>query len=739
MVSQEVSNSRGSSDIRVLVADDDPAILDVYASTLHLAAGLAVPQTQLSVLQARLFSGTSAGVFSPPCALTLCSQGDEAIEKIREAGQAGKPFAVAFLDVRMPPGLDGITTAERIRALDPNINIVIVTAYSDSDPVKIARRIPPPDKLLYLQKPLLPMEIRQSVSALGAKWHAQRLLEQAYQDLEKRVEERTAELAALNRQLEFDIAKRTQVEEALSASEVRYRAIFDAANDAILVYDGETGRISDANHRACEMFGYTVEELRNLRTSDLIAEESPRTEWAAAHALGRDPGNPQLFECRVREKSGRVFWVETSVRGAPDLGNCCILGVVRDITERKQAALERARLEEQLRSSQKMEAVGRLAGGVAHDFNNLLTAILATSDMVLNSLEHSHPLRLDINEIRRAAIQAGMLTRQLLAFSRKQVRQLQVVDLNEIVRNIEQILRRVIGEDIILQTALAPELSGVKADPGQLEQIVMNLAVNSRDAMPKGGVLSLETSEVSLEESHGSGHFSVSPGAYVMLAVTDTGTGISAEVMPHLFEPFFTTKGPGQGTGLGLATVYAIVKQSGGYIWVYSEPDKGTTFKIYLPKVEEPPQSLRKPAAAEPLRRGSETVLLVEDNEPVRILTGRVLRQYGYTVLDAPDGLQALDVIAQHWGPIHLMITDIVMPRMSGPELAKRLAAPHPSMKVLYMSGHADDAFLHHGAPDFRPAFLEKPFAATTLLEKVREVLEAPENDRADHGSDGEN
>jgi len=390
----------------------------------------------------------------------------------------------------------------------------------------------------------------------------------------------------------------------------------------------------------------------------------------------------------------------------------------------QRAYEELSQTQEQLTQARKMEAVGRLAGGIAHDFNNLLTVLIGRSQLLLRRLGAEDPVRADIELMEHTADRAADLTRQLLAFSRKQVLQPSVLDLNVVVANLAEMLRRLIGEDIALVTALDPALSHVKADPGQIEQIVMNLAANARDAMSKGGRLTLETNNAELDAAYARRHVEVRPGPYVMLAVSDTGLGMSPETLTHIFEPFFTTKGPGQGTGLGLATVYGIVKQSDGHIWVYSEPGRGTTFKIYLPRVEEAVDpSVARWRLPEPAR-GHETILLVEDELAVRDLARDVLRAYGYTVLEAQDGREALLISERYFGPIHLMLTDVVMPEMSGRELASQLAPLRPTMPVIYMSGYTDAAVVHHGVLDPGTTFLQKPFTPDALARKLRQVLD---------------
>jgi two-component system, cell cycle sensor histidine kinase and response regulator CckA len=390
---------------------------------------------------------------------------------------------------------------------------------------------------------------------------------------------------------------------------------------------------------------------------------------------------------------------------------------VTEVTDRKH-------LEEQLLEAQKMEAVGRLAGGVAHDFNNLLTAIKSYSELLLADMEESNPQKADVIEINNAADRAAALTRQLLAFSRQQMLRPEAMNLDTVVLGMQGILRQLAGPGIRIETRLA-QVGSVNADPAQIERVITNLVVNSRDSMPHGGTITIETANVELDDAYVRQHGGSSPGRYVMLAVSDTGIGMDAETRARIFEPFFTTKPRGEGTGLGLATVYGIVTQSGGSIWVYSETGRGTTFKVYFPRAlraEERAVAAQRTDGLE----GTETILLAEDQPEVRSVACAVLERHGYRVLQASHGDEALQILRTHRGPIHLLLSDVVMPSMNGPELARLVQLQQPGIRVLYASGYTDDAIVRHGVLDPGVAFLQKPFTPTALLTKIRELLDAP-------------
>jgi len=509
--------------------------------------------------------------------------------------------------------------------------------------------------------------------------------------------------------------ERKRTEEQLHESERKYRLLFETNPEPMFVYDFETLRIMAVNEAAITRYGYSESEFLALTIRDIRSvEEQARLEQELARRT--DEGAVRTG-VRHRAKDGRLFEVDLVARPLEFAGRRARLVLARDVTAQRH-------LEHQLRQSQKMEAVGQLAGGIAHDFNNLLTAILGSTQLLLHATPPGDARREDVEEIRNAGLRAAELTRQLLAFSRRQVLAPKVLELNAVVANMDKMLRRLIGDDVELATALHAEAGAVNADPGQLEQVLLNLVVNARDAMPGGGRVLIETTRMTLRDELVERRHRLPPGDYVCLAVADSGLGMDEATQAHLFEPFFTTKEVGKGTGLGLATVYGIVKQSGGYIWVYSEPGRGTTVKVYLPRVRgaaEPP--LPAPELP-PLRGGKETVLLVEDAAPVRTLARRSLEARGYRVLDAADGPSALELSARHAEEIDVLVTDVVMPGMSGRELAERLAPTRPRMKVLYTSGYTDDAMVRQGVLNAGVAFLQKPFVPDTLARKVRDVLD---------------
>jgi len=595
------------------------------------------------------------------------------------------------------PRVSGVELLRAIRRASPHVQVVLVTGEPIVETAAEAVRAGAFD---YLAKPVSKDTILRAVAnaaRVKALDDEKRRLEQenrAYQnDLARLVGERTA---------------------ALRESEERFRLLVETMGDGLAVQ--ENGRLTFVNDSFCEMLGYTRNELIGRQFATLF-DRTNRAKLAEQSAMQKRGGRGS-YMIEFTRKDGRKVTTLVSpppIRREGRRGRGTF-AVFTDITERKQ-------LEERLRQGQKMESIGRLAGGVAHDFNNILTGILGYCGFLRDKLADNEAARDEVRQIRTLAKRAATLTRQLLAFSRRQPLAPVVLDLNDVVANAAKMLRRLIGENIDLQFNPAPDLGNAKVDPGQIEQVLMNLAVNARDAMPHGGKLTIETANVVLDEDYAARHGGAQAGPHVMVAVTDTGAGMDQETRERIFEPFFTTKEAGKGTGLGLATAYGIVKQHGGNIWVYSELDKGSTFKIYFPRVDDEANDLSSDTkfAVEP--HGSEMILVVEDETSVRAIAQRALEMHGYTVLCAASAEEAETAFEEHRSDIALLLTDVVLPGRTGRELHETLVTERPDLKVLYMSGYTDNAIAHQGRLDPGVPFLEKPFGPEGLVRRVREVL----------------
>ncbi len=554
----------------------------------------------------------------------------------------------------------------------------------------------------------------------GERKEAILALEAAQRELEARVHARTFELEERTRQLEAEVEDRRRTEARLGESELRYRLLFHGNPHPMWVYSRDSLRFLAVNEAAVALYGYAEAEFLQMTIRDIRPPEDVPA--LTSFIASTEPQASTAGEWRHRRKDGSTIDVAISSHPLPFGGSDAMLVLAQDVTGRKH-------LEAQLRQAQKMEAVGQLAGGVAHDFNNLLTAILGYSQLLRSRLSADPRSELvgHAVEIEKAGMRAAGLTRQLLAFSRQQVLQPKVLDLNEAILDMDKMLRRLLNADIELQTVPAPVLSRVKADPGQIEQVILNLVVNARDAMPDGGQLTIETANVYLDGSQLRGREDLTPGPFVMLAISDNGVGMDESVRARIFEPFYTTKEVGRGTGLGLSTVHGIVKQSGGHIEAYSELGKGTTFKVYLPEVDAPLDNQRTGPRDLAVRGGTETILVVEDDEIVRTMIVRTLREAGYHVLEAMRRDEALAIcrtFREDRVPVDLMLSDVVMPGMSIAELAAELRSLQPDLKVVYMSGYTDKSVTRQGLLDSADSFIQKPFAGPTLLATLRTVLD---------------
>lgn len=751
---------------RVLIVDDNPAIHRDFQKILGSSATAC---GELDQAEAEIFGTALAPARRMPGFELACAcQGEEGIQLVAEAVRTERPFALAFVDVRMPPGLDGIETTARLWEVDPDLQVVLCTAYSDYSWEDMLIRLGLSDRLVILKKPFDTLEVLQMTGALTEKWRLLKATRQRVEDLEVRIAQRTCHLAEANEKLAAEIERRIHREQCLSLQTEVARTLADPSATcdrmirSILDLIGarmgwQMGRFWQvdpmANLLRCAAF-------RSDETAAAGAQKpngsSTEPRWAGSLGPGRSlaghvwktgrplwitDGRAETGELIVSEDGPAAFHtgfafpvtLESRVTAVLEFRgteareeDALLLNALETVGSLIGHALERKQLEERLRHTQKMDAIGHLAGGIAHDFNNILTVIRGYAELLKDLPGLPKAAGEGMQQIWLAADRASLLTRQLLTFSRKQILQPKALDLNQVVAQTQSMLRRVVREDISFSVQVCAEPAMVFADEGMLTQVLMNLACNARDAMPKGGQISIRTRLVALDQAACESNTEAAPGTFVCLSVEDTGSGIRQEDLPHIFEPFFTTKDVGKGTGLGLCTVYGIVKQHGGWIEVKTQEGQGTCFQMFFPQTRERPAApasqtdfLRRPAEAE-----GETILLVEDEEVVRALARAILTNHGFHVLEAASGMQALTLWEQHRGDIDLLLTDIVMPEgVNGTELATRLRASDTGLPVLLVSGYAPGELqTRQSVADAQ--FLPKPYSPHKLVSAVRSCLD---------------
>jgi two-component system cell cycle sensor histidine kinase/response regulator CckA len=683
---------------RVLVIDDNPDIHEQIRKILAAEDALAGPLTRV---ETEVTGQAAPGRRMPRFEVDGTRHGEEGLAHVTRARQAGQPYSVAFVDVRLPPGWDGIVTIGQLWKADPALEVVLCTAFADYSLLDSLRQVRRTDQLLVLKKPFDNIEVKQLAVALSEKWRLAREAQSYFDNLEALVRARTAEL-------EHSLS-------LIQASENQYRLLFESNPTPIFTYDDATLAFVSVNEAAVKHYGYAKEEFLRLTLRDLALPEDLPVFLDKLSQPARGAGHAGVW--RHRTKNGKLS--EMEIYSHHILPQKIFLSLAMDVTERLN-------LEAQLRQSQKMDSIGQLAGGIAHDFNNLLTVINGHASLLLAS-ERPTPGGADsLKEIVEAGKRASALTRQLTTFSRKQEFHPQAVDLNEVVNHITKMLRRILGEDVALHVDFSPGLPSIKADLGMFEQVLLNLAVNSRDAMPRGGQLRIKTSTVALDSAAAQLNPEAAPGRFVCLTFSDSGCGIAPENLGRIFEPFFTTKELDRGTGLGLATVYGIVKQHQGWISVQSRLGAGTTFQIFLPASAAHGGALQMAPMEQTVIGGTETLLVVEDETPLLKLMQHILESHGYKVLGCSTGRQALDIWGGHQKRIDLLLTDLILPDgMAGTELARILQAAKPGLKVLYTSGYNADRLAKEFPPGTPFNLVQKPFHARKLAEMVFETLNA--------------
>ncbi len=705
-----------SENHRILIIDDNPSIHEDFRKILGPAdAKLA---KELDADEAVLFGDTASASRPWSFQIDFAFQGQEGLEKVRAAFAKSEPYAVAFVDVRMPPGWDGIETITRIWKEFPDLQIVICTAYSDYSWDEIAKSVGSTDQMLVLKKPFDNVEVLQMAHALAKKWQLTQIARRQVEELDVLVNQRTAELRAANAQLTGEVAERAAAEEALRRSEERFSKAFHSSPIPMIIQRPDGKGCLDANASFLEL-------INAERDSVLAGETTLWADEATATAIREELAGRHVVRnlaTTIRTTGPETREVLVAAENL-ELGNApYYLLILQDVSDR-------VRLENELRQAQKMEAVGRLAAGVAHDFNNILTVILGNTSMQLRNPHLDEKLTSSLQQVERAAERATALTRQLLAYSRKQIIQRRPLALDEVVEQTVAMLRRIIGEHIALDMQLAADLPPIFADSSSVDQVVMNLALNARDAMPDGGKLTLAAVQVEIDEAACARNPEAQLGPHVCLAVKDTGHGMDAATVARIFEPFFTTKAPGKGTGMGLATVYGVLKQHGGWIEVESAPGRGTTVRAFFPLSADgvTPDSVEpKSTPAECAPTENTTILVVEDEEMLREFVSDSLGVLGYRVLPAANGRAALELWAEHREDIDLLLTDIVMPEsISGRELAHRFLTEKPNLKVIFTSGYSAELIGTDFESEKQHAFLAKPYLPDRLAQTIAAHLQS--------------
>jgi two-component system cell cycle sensor histidine kinase/response regulator CckA len=702
---------------RILVIDDNPSI---HEDIRNILSGQDGTNPALATTKAMLFDEPAPESKPTEFEIVSAYQGEEGLLKVQEAVNSGRPYAMAFVDVRMPPGWDGVETITRIWKNHPDLQIVICTAYSDYSWESMVRQIGKSDSLVILKKPFDNIEVLQLAHALTQKWTLSHAVNCRLNDLDQLATQRTSELQAANEKLKNEIVERMLAEKALRMSEERFSKAFRASPIPLAIQSLRENKYVDVNEGFQELTGLSRAELIGRTPEELHLWSDPSSAQALIKRLHEEM-SVRNMTCRLQSKSGSIRDILVSVELFELDGEPFLLTISQDITEQ-------TKLENQLRQSQKMEAVGQLAAGVAHDFNNILTVVQGHTSLLLARKPADSTDRKQLETISAAAQRASKLVRQLLTFSRKQFIQVRPISMPEVLSSVSEMFPRLLGEHITVKIHALDDLPIINADASMIEQMLMNLAINARDAMPSGGHLTLRAERLQVSDQALQDDPEAYPGSFLCLSVSDTGCGIPSEILPRIFEPFFTTKPVGKGTGLGLATVYGIAKQHQGWVNVQSQVGQGTTFRIFLPACDTKVEPSPARTLPQPLRGGNETLLVAEDEPEVRDFVVEVLKSHGYNVLSAGSGPEALEHWIRQKPDIDLLLTDMVMPGgLTGRQLGERLLAEVPGLAVIYTSGYSPGMAGRDLSLLEDSNFLAKPYGPAKLLQLVRECLDRQE------------